>query len=72
MNKRTLDGLNQMREALSQIHVRAYDPGTGEVVVVAGNRRDISHEPEGGYVECEFVFKDGKLITAHIVEGRWN
>jgi hypothetical protein len=63
----------EIKDALKQIHLRAYEAEDGEVVVVAGNRRDISESPKGGVLEAEFLFnKDGKLIDAHILDERGN
>jgi hypothetical protein len=50
-----------------QLFTRTYEAVTGETVVVIGNRRDLSDEvPE--IIECEFVFRDGKLVTAHVLQ----
>ncbi len=63
----------EIKDALKQIHLRAYEAEDGEVVVVAGNRRDLSDSPKGVVLETEFVFnKDGKLIEAHILDWRGN
>ena len=63
----------EIKDALKQIHLRAYEAEDGAVVVVAGNRRDISDRPKDGVLETEFVFnKDGKLLEAHILDRRGN
>jgi len=50
-----------------QLHTRTYSAVTGETVVVVGNRRDLSDDVHP-VIECEFVFRNGKLVTAHAVE----
>jgi hypothetical protein len=51
----------------NHLHTRTYEAVTGETVVVVGNRRDLfDNVPR--IIECEFVFRNGKLVTAHAVE----
>jgi len=48
------------------LFARSYGGDTNEEVVVVGNRRNISHTvPE--VIECEFVFRNGILIDAHVL-----
>jgi len=53
------------------LFTRSYDSDTNEEVVVVGNRRDISHiVPE--VIECEFVFRTGILIEAHVLRFKYD
>jgi hypothetical protein len=49
----------------NQIYKRSYEGDNGEVVVVVGTREGIKTTHD--YAEAEFVFKNGQLITAHIL-----
>jgi hypothetical protein len=63
-------GLDHEEEALNKVFKRSYEgENDGEVIVAVGTRN--TEVPDGltqaeDYVEAEFVFKNGELITAHI------
>jgi hypothetical protein len=55
--------MNAEQRSVAQIHTRTYWPDDDTCVVVVGTRAGIETQK---YVEAEFVFHDGELVTAHI------
>jgi hypothetical protein len=55
-----------MTNVKDSLYTRTYEGDTGETVVVIGNRRDIA-DPVTEVVEAEFIFRNGELLTAHVL-----
>ena len=58
----------EAQQALNKIFTRIYEGDDGEIVVVFGTRAEIEEQE---YIETEFVFQNGELVTAHIGVAGW-